>query len=62
MTIGEIRKECGEVTKNLPEKTYTRKDVKSVVLDILKRLEGIDERAKVGTVEINKSGVKIPND
>jgi len=62
MKMGEIRKACGEVTKELPEKTYTRKDVKNVVLDILKKLEGIDERAKVGTIEVNKGGVEIPND
>ena len=43
MTLDQIRKTIGQVTKELPEKTYLRKDVKLVLLDVLKKLEECDD-------------------
>ncbi len=46
MDIGEIRKLIGEITSNLEEKTYLRKDVKLILLEVIKRIEVEDERSK----------------
>jgi len=43
MTMDQIRKAAGEITSNLPEKIYTRKDVKLVILDVLKKLEEVEK-------------------
>lgn len=42
LDLNTIRKTAGEITKELPEKIYTRKEVKQVILELLIKLEEID--------------------
>jgi len=42
MDINTIRKKVGEVTKELPEKLYTRKEVKLILLEVIKKLEAVE--------------------
>jgi hypothetical protein len=43
MDMHTIREEIGKITKELPEKTYLRRDVKLVLLEVIKKLEECDE-------------------
>lgn len=43
MTMDQIRKSAGEITKALPEKIYTRKDVKQVILELLIKLDEVEK-------------------
>jgi hypothetical protein len=39
MTMDQVRKAIGKITKELPEKTYLRKDVKLILLEVIIELE-----------------------
>lgn len=41
--LNQVRKAMGDVEKELPEKIYLKKDVKAVMLEVLKKLEEVNK-------------------